>query len=529
MPISSTALPTDYWDKFEPTKIDIEFITNYLFDKECPLTENEITPILINERIRKESDALLQQRKGGSETYIPEGNYSVGTTLAFPALDWQKGTIVSIRPGNNSAYGDFSVIEVEFSNDIKRKFASRFIDHKLNHPSENQQTHDSLNPDRVIENYGSRIEAVLAKSLHDDRNLVQVAGRWFSRALLMDISVGHLNLAEAVLDEAGGQPLATKVLIEQIALPSNENPNLIEFSMNYALQEDDRFDEVGPAGEVLWCLKRLEPMDVQQIPAPLRYTEIDYDRSVLTKEMLALESSIDDELSSSTTPVSDVTELTISLIYPHWRAGTLPVLSRTRMLFPTAYESERVRFTLIDSNTKEEIPAWVVRRHGYVAGLKAFYQKYNLIPGSLITLRKGAQPGKVIIEPRTRRPMRDWVRTVLVGSDGGIVFANLKQNVTTEFNERMVLVVPDVAGVDAACEQVVKSHTSLDKLVANMMQELTKLNVQGHVHAQELYSALNIVHRCPVGVLLAHLSRSSLYKHVGDLHFRLVEAELTNE
>jgi hypothetical protein len=135
----------------------------------------------------------------------------------------------------------------------------------------------------------------------------------------------------------------------------------------------------------------------------------------------------------------------------------------------------------------------------------------------------------VIITPKTRRPTRDWVRTVLVGSDGGIVFAMLKQNLTSEFNERMVIAVPDPAGVDEACEQIAKKHLPFQQLVADIMQELVKLNVQEHVHAQELYSALNILRRCPPGPLLEFLTTSSDYKHVGDLHYRLAESEAEND
>jgi N12 class adenine-specific DNA methylase len=61
--------------------------------------------------------------------------------------------------------------------------------------------------------------------------------------------------------------------------------------------------------------------------------------------------------------------------------------------------------------------------------------------------------------------------------------------------------------------------------VADTMRELIKLNVQGHVHAQELYSALNILQRTPPGPLLAFLAGSPRYKHVGDLHYRMSEAE----
>jgi hypothetical protein len=183
----------------------------------------------------------------------------------------------------------------------------------------------------------------------------------------------------------------------------------------------------------------------------------------------------------------------------------------------------------VDGQSKEEIPAWVVRQHGYVSGLGAFYQKYGLMPGSLISVAKGKKPGQAIVTAKTRRPTRDWVRTVLVGSDGGIVFAMLKQNLTTEFNERMVMAVPDTAGIDEACVQVSKKRLSFEHLVADMMRELVKLNVQGHVHAQELYSALNIIRRCPPGPLLAFLTSNSNYKHVGDLHYRLAETEGKDE
>jgi hypothetical protein len=249
----------------------------------------------------------------------------------------------------------------------------------------------------------------------------------------------------------------------------------------------------------------------------------------MTREMLALESELDDELAEDEPPAKETNEVVISLSYPHWRAGTLPVSARVRGLFPTAYYTSRVRFTLVDGLSHEEIPAWVVRQHGYVVGLHKFYQKYGLIPGSLISVAKGKKHGQVIVTAKTRRPMRDWVRTVLVGSDGRIVFAMLKQNITTDFNERMVIAVPDVSGVDVASNQVATQRPPFEQLVADMMRELVKLNVQGHVHAQELYSALNIVRRCPPGPLLTYLARDPKFKHVGDMHFRMAETEGENE
>lgn len=522
-------LPPDYWKNLSPSKTDLEFVSNYLFEKETPLTEQELIPVLIEERIRAERETLLAQQQADAKGYLPKERYPAGETLVFPALNWEKGKVVSMRPGVNPALGDFEVILVEFNNGTQRQFAAGLPVHPLNEPLEIALDDQMLNPANVIKTFGHELEAKLTEALKSDEDLVQIAGRWFPRALLVDVNVGHLNLSEAVLEEASGKPLPTSALIEQVELPANVNPKLVEFSMNYSLQEDGRFDEVGPAGEVLWCLKRLEPEAVREVPGPLRYQPIEYDRSSLSSEMLALENEVDDELGESQAPLEEGEEVQVSLTYPHWRAGTLPLSPRVRGLLPTAYESPRIRFTLVDALSNTEMPAWVERQHRYVFGLSDFYKKYGLNPGSLITVRRGKKPGQTILEAKIHRPSRDWVRTVLTGSDGGIVFAMLKQNITSAFNERMAIAVPDVQGVDEACQQITRQHQSFDQLVMMVMQELVKLNVQGNVHAQELYSAINVVRRCPPAPLMAYIASQPAYKHVGDLHYRMAESESAYE
>jgi hypothetical protein len=525
----SLTLSPDYWKTFSLNTKDIESISTLLFENEVPLTEAELVPILVEERIREERKSQLEKRKSDGKVYLPKDEYKVGDRLVFPALNWKKGKVSGLRPGVNPTQGTFDVIEVEFEGENPRSFAAGLEEHKLNDPVEPAEDDELLNPTNILAAHGEELEEKLTKGLEADEGLVKVAGRWFPRALLVDVNVGHLNLAEAVLDEAGGKPLPTKALIEQLDLGGNVNPKLIEFSMNFALQEDGRFDEVGPTGEVLWFLKRLEPEDVRQIPASLRYTDIPYDRSAMTEEMLALESELDDELSEAEEPEDASDEVVISLNYPHWRAGTLPISSRMRKLFPSAYYTPRVRFTLVDGATREEMPAWVVRQHGYVVGLSDFYEKYGVIPGSLLVISKGKKPGQVVVTAKTHRPNKDWVRTVLVGSDGGVVFAMLKQNITSEFNERMVMVVPDVPGVDEASKQVAKKHLGFEQLVTNTLKELVKMNVQGHAHAQEIYSALNIIRRCPPGPLFTYLAGDKKFTNVGDLHFRLADAEGDDE
>ena len=72
---------------------------------------------------------------------------------------------------------------------------------------------------------------------------------------------------------------------------------------------------------------------------------------------------------------------------------------------------------MVDGKSGDSFPAWVVREHRYVYGLANWYDKRELLPGSILRVRRGKKPGEVIIESDNRRSDREWVRTVLVGSD----------------------------------------------------------------------------------------------------------------
>lgn len=525
MASNSSFLSADYWQSLEITSQDIEFLHNHLFESETPKSTQELAGILIEERIRVEREAQVRQRKAGGKLYLPKEEYKSGDELVFPALDWQKGRVVGLRAGKNPQMGAFDVLTVEFEDGSNRMFAARLAEHALN--SESVALAEEEVPDwRNIQSlYGSHIENSLEAAFSANQHLVRIAGRWFPRALLVDVNQGHLNLAEAVLDMAGGEPLPTSKLLKDVDLPPGINPKLAEFSLNLALQEDGRFDEVGPAGEVLWCLRRLEPSSVRETPLYLQYVPIEHDRALLNDLMKALEAQLDDELTEAAPKSGSETDVTVSLIYPHWRAGTLPVAARYRSLFPTALESPRIRFTLIDGKTGQQIPAWVVRTHGYVSGLRDWYEANELMPGSLVRIRRGKNPGETIIEAKTHRATKDWVRTVIVGADGGMVFALLKQTIAAEFNDRMAFAIPSVEAIDRLWDPAAQRKRPFDKLVIQVMRELTKLNPQGHVHAQELYAAVNLLRRTPLAPLMALLaSRPEDFIHVGDLHYRLGES-----
>lgn len=525
MGASPFSLREDYWETFELQSQDIEFLYNHLMELETPLTSNELLMALLTERIRQEKLAIEKQRSSGGLIYLPKETYSVDQPIVFPALSWRRGVVKEVRPGVNPDLSDFQVIKVAFEGGETRQFASGIAVHKLNDPPKVQEEDLGLDFDSVVDTYGDRLFERLESDLNKNPDFVRIAGRWFPRALLVDINAGHLNLAEAVLDMAGGGPLPTSSLLEQVGLSSEVNSKLVEFSLDLALQEDPRFDEVGPAGVVLWFLHRLEPEGVLQVPQFLRYQELEYNPNMLTEEMRNLERKLDDELSAVSGKYPTSNEVQLTLIFPHWRAGTLPLSPRMTHLFPTAYETPRIRFTLVDGDTGQKFPAWVVRTHRYVLGLREWYELKGIIPGSLIRVRQGKNPGEVIVQCDSQRGVREWIRSVLVGSDGGLVFAMLKQVVTAAYDDRMTIAVPDVEALDQIWKQTQKDRVPFERIVVNTVRELAKLNPQSHVHASELYAAINVIRRCPPGPIFALLASRPWFIHVGDLHFRFDDSE----
>ena len=510
----------DYWTTFEIIPDDVEFLYNYLLELELPQTSDELLIALVKERIQRERRSIEEQRSAGGDIYYPKEQHKVGQSLVFPALGWQRGEVTEARDGKNPDIGNFQVIMVEFANGERKEYASSLDDHLLNQPPSVLEDEELLDLDFILENFGDELLDHLEEHLSNNDDFVRIAGRWFPRALLIDVNAGHLNLAEAILDMAGGGPMSTAELVSQVELPSDSNPKLVEFSMDLALQEDERFDEVGPAGQIVWFLRRLEPPDVLQAPLQLQYIEVDYDRSQLTPEMIELERKLDDELSPFESKVPHLDVVQVCLIYPHWRAGTLPLSRRMRSLFPTAHEAPRIQFTFVDGDTGEKFSAWVVRPNRYVYGLREWYDEKGIMPGSIISVSRSQNPGEVIVTVDNHRPQKEYVPTVLVGSDGGTVFAMLKQTIATQVDDRMSISIPDLNALDSVWEQGRKDRKPFEKVIAGIVRELARLNPQSHVHASALYAAVNVIRRCPPGPILALLASRPWFSHVGDLHFR---------
>ncbi len=515
------ASPEAYWSSFELESGDIDFIINLLLEREIPLTTAEMARALVEVRLDLIRQALEQAKKAEHPAYLPAETYEKGQVLTFPALNNLVGEVVGVREGKNPDLGTFGVMEVRFENgDAKGEFAMGFEDHSLNLPPETENEDDELDPAVVLQRYGETIEEKLESELSSVEDIVWIAGNWFPRALVAEITEGHLNLAEAVLDVSEGGPLPTSDLLEHIELPDTLASKLASFSLDYALQEDERFDEVGPAGQVLWFLQRLEPPEVLFTPPRLESKPAEYNRDTFTPELIELEQRLYDELIDLDMDKGTESEVTFPLLFPHWRVGAIPLSHQLKPLFPTAYEAPRIRFILVDGHSGEKFPGWVVRNRGYVYGLEGWFREYQVPAGGLIRVKSGETAGEVIVETLDRRMRNDWIRTVSIDENGRVGFTMLKQPVGTAYDDLMVIGLIDRQALDEAWMKRQSKNPPLDRTIAHIFRELAKLTPQSAVHAQTLYAAVNVVDRQPPAAVFSELTSRPYFVHVGDLYWR---------
>lgn len=524
-------MPAHHWMRnFQIEEDDIEFITGLLLEKEQPLTTESLARIIIEQRLAQEANAL-QERFKDARFFNPAESYEVGQRIIFPALDFASGVVVDERPGSNANYEPFTVIRVEFEGDNGasgkhvREFASQLTSpHALSRSDESDYAttlySDNLSADEIMATSGDDIIYTLENALSESDTLVQVTGKWFPKDLLIEVNVGHLHLAEAILDINNGGPLTTAEILEQMGGLGEGSKELQEFSLNFVLKDDNRFDEVGPKGVVLWYLTRLEPAEVQQTPRQLQYNPIEYDRSLLSPDMLELEKDIDDENSPPEVLQSITRTGSTTLNYPHRRVGTLPLNAAMRKVFPTAQRTLRTYVTLVDGQDGEEYPGWVVRKERYVFGLNKFYRKHKLPVGAYITATSTDEPGKIVINFNAYRPRTEWVK-LIVPKNNQILFEEARRSIGAQYDELMLLGADDLDAVDALFEATQQQRKPLAAIIHNIITALATLNPQGFVHAKTIYSAVNVVRRCPPGPIFATLEANLDFRNMGGQNWKL--------
>ncbi|QPC80739.1 hypothetical protein G4Y79_13560 [Phototrophicus methaneseepsis] len=512
---------------FEIADDDLDYLTNLLLEQEKPMTSTELALALVERRLDEERNSLQAQYQD-TTPYQPADNYKVGQRLVFTAMDYATATVTDVRPGDNPQHDDFNVITVEFD-DAKlntgnqpREFAANFTgEHTLSEQPATamaDELSDVTAMDIIKETRGSIVRQVHL-ALIDHQALTRVGGYWFPKDLVIEFDIGTLHLAEAVLDMAGGGPLETDEIITQIGGLGAGTETLQSFSLNLAMSRDDRFDEVGPTGEILWFLNRMEPEGVREVPTWLRYRDIPYNEDLITDEMIVLETELDDELTEIEFD-GNIRRATTTLIYPHRRAGTLPLNAKNSQIFPSG-RSPRIHMQLIDGIDGTEYNGWVVHEHRYVYGLLDYYTKHRLPIGAIVQIERGEKDGQYVISHEAYKPRTEYIR-LFVPSETQIAFETKKRAIGAEYDELMVIGVDDLAALDKLV--AAQKDKTMAALLRNLIAELGKLSPQNTVHAVTLYSALNVLRRCPPGAVFALLQANPDFEYVGNHYWKLSES-----
>ncbi len=515
----------EYWRNFSLTPSDIEFVHGRLLDSEQPVATREISEALIAERCRREDGDLRAELARGA-IYQPKKHFAVGDKIIFPALDFRLGQIVDLRPGQNPEYGEFSVITVDFGADRRqRSFAADLkAPHKLNLDIPDLlATGEVAPPAKLLTTIASHVPGLVKKQLAAQPAFACVEDRWLLRDLLAEVHIGHLNIAEALI-EMRGAPVDTATLRAELDLPAEINPAILSFSLQSALTADGRFDQVGPGDTHRWFLRRLEPPEALAMPQALQYEPIPYDPFALPKDLRDLEMELSDEWSEDLVEPSPTRSAPLSatllLTYPHLVSGTLPINRRARAFFP-AGQGERTMMTLVDGRWGQRFPAWAVHSGRYVAGLRAWFEQHKLPAGAYITLEHRDSSGEVVVDFRPKRMRREWTRRALAPDHNQLDIQLRKQEIACEYDEQAIISDEKPEDIQRLRNSPAYAQKPLPELVYEIIVDLAGLSQSGAVHAKTVYSAFNVLRRCPPGPILAALASDSRLEGAGEGLFRL--------
>ena len=102
-----------------------------------------------------------------------------------------------------------------------------------------------------------------------------------------------------------------------------------------------------------------------------------------------------------------------------------------------------------------------------------------------------------------------------------IDFEMNKVQVACEYDDQMIVVDNDPEGLKNLRTWIDENNVELAQVVEQVVPELTGLNPQGTVHAKSVYSAVNMLYRCPPGPIFYALISNRRFRDVGGGFFAL--------
>jgi hypothetical protein len=101
-----------------------------------------------------------------------------------------------------------------------------------------------------------------------------------------------------------------------------------------------------------------------------------------------------------------------------------------------------------------------------------------------------------------------------------LTFEEGQQQIGAEYDDLLILGVEDPAAVDTLAERY-RRHTTLAPLLKELIEELAQFSPQHYVHAKTLYSAVNLVRRCPPAPIFATLRSHPDFVNRGGAYWQL--------
>ena len=511
---------TDFWENIGTSDAEIEHLYGFILERGAPTASRDLAAHLIEWRIREEERRIAEHAARQAPIYQPKQTYAVGQHIIFTALDDRDGEVKQIRAGDNARIGAFQVLGVQFEGDARlREFAAEYTAPHLLNEDRAPLLEALTSPDVAIAQHGEAVRMRLIQRLNVNKEFIHIDDGWFLRGLLPQIHDGHLNLAEAAIEQAGDAQRTTE-LLKIIELPATVKKSAAVFALDHALMKDARFEDVGPIGETRWYLTRLEIPEARERPALLHAPPA---RTVaLSGELEAIAAELYDEADlngdANTRLIEPRDEITLILTYPHRRSGTLPLTPAVRSLIPP-FTHPRLKITFVDANTGEKFAGFAVTDGHYIAGLGNWFNARRLSPGAYITLKRGANPLTMLIDYQPLRERSLWVR-VARGVNGKLSFSQEKRPLAHKYDEDMLIVIGDSIAIEAAA-QAAREQRSLAILLEEIFPELAKLSGAGRVHAKTLYSAVNLIRRAGPRTVLGALVESRAFSSVGGGYFVL--------
>ncbi len=508
-----------FWrEEYKVSSEDLGRIYDSILDRGQPVAAADIVRSIIEFRCRREEVSIEAELDRG-EIYQPKNRYETGQQILFPQLGFAVGTVVGSRSARNPEYGQFTAIKVQMDGEQQvREFASELLgEHRLNRrEGEPDPTiaGELQTPTELQELFGAVVVAKLEADMQAHDEFVRVADTWFLRELLVDVNIGQLNIAEALI-EIKSMPLPTGDLLPDLDLPAEVSEEIRLLSLNRALEADGRFNNIGDSGRDVWYLRRLTPKQVVSPPGGLVLQPDQFDRLTVSGELLLLEREIDDEGSGLDVlgPSRPVYRTSVVLPFSHWRYGTLPLTAKTQGLFPES-TNHHSPIILVDGQSGARMQGWVVHGASFVYGLGNWIERNGLPAGAVIKLERTRDPRVIRVDIEPERLRRLWIPIATV-REGSVSFQLRKKPVSCQFDEHMLMGEDSHQEADQLWASLQRQGAGLLDVMMLVLPELVKLSPQNTVHAKTIYNAVNVLRRTAPGPIFSLLSTEACFVAMG--------------